>query len=166
MKADAIVYTSRSGFTKKYAEMLGEMLNLSAYSLKDSASDISRKAEIIYLGWLFANCVKDFSKARKRYNICAVCGVGLCETGENVSEVRKTTDIPCGIPLFTLQGGFERESLKGINKLLISMIEKGLSNQKERSETDEKMLELIKHSADYTDAENLKSVIEWYRASD
>ena len=80
-----------------------------------------------------------------------------------IYEVRKATSIPDNIPLFTLRGGIDRSKLKGVDKLMISMLTKGLAAQKQRSEQDESMLELLGKNADYVKPENLADVLKWYR---
>lgn len=118
---------------------------------------------MIYLGWIHASHVKGYSKAAKRFDLCAVCGVGLCDTGTLISEVRKATAIPADIPLFTLQGGFDRSKLKGMDKLMISMLIKGLASQKQRSAQDDRMLELLRKEENYVSPENLAGILQWYR---
>lgn len=46
---------------------------------------------------------------------------------------------------------------------MISMLTKGLAAQKQRSEQDESMLELLGKNADYVKPENLADVLKWYR---
>lgn len=164
MKAKAIIYTSNSGHTTKYAEMLGNKLNLPIYSLKEAGKKLEKGTKIIYMGWLFANSVKCYKKAAKRYNIIAVCGVGLCDTGQLINEVRKATKLPDSIPLFTIQGGMDKSKLRGINKLLINMLTKGLQSQKERSEQDEHMLSLLQNDVSYVSEDNLTEFIKYYEA--
>ena len=118
---------------------------------------------MIYLGWIHASHVKGYSKAANRFNLCAVCGVGLCDTATLTSEVRKATSIPEGIPLFTLQGGMDRSRLKGMDKLMISILAKGLAAQKQRSAQDDRMLELLSRDESYVSPENLSGVLQWYR---
>ena len=163
MKPTAIVYTSNTGHTRQYALSLGEQIGLPAYSLEDAGSHLSGGSPVIYLGWIHASHVKGFSKASSRFDLCAVCGVGLCDTGTLISEVRKATSIPEGIPLFTLQGGIDRGRLKGMDKLMISMLTKGLASQKHRSAQDERMLELLSKDENYVSPENLAGLLQWYR---
>ena len=163
MKPTAIVYTSNTGHTRQYALLLGEKLDLPVYSLDDVGSQLSGGSPVIYLGWIHASHVKGYSKAAKRFDLCAVCGVGLCDTGTLLSEVRKTTAIPADIPLFTLQGGIDRSRLKGMDKLMISMLIKGLASQKQRSAQDDRMLELLRKDENYVSPENLAGVLQWYR---
>ncbi len=56
---------------------------------------------------------------------------------------KKANSLPETTPLFTMQGGMDKTKLRGINKLMIKMLTKGLSSQKERSENDGRMLELL-----------------------
>lgn len=162
MPIKAIVYTSNNGFTKQYAEMLGEKISLPIYSLKEVPRQISKGDGIIYLGWICANHIKGFSRAAKRFSVYAVCGVGLCDTGTLNAEVRKATNIPEQIPLFTLQGGFDRNSLKGISKFMISMLTKGLASQSKRTAQEDRMLRLLSKDANYVSKENLRDILEWY----
>ena len=163
MKPTAIVYTSNTGHTRQYALLLGEQIGLPAYSLEDAGSHLSGGSPVIYLGWIHASHVKGFSKASSRFDLCAVCGVGLCDTGTLISEVRKATSIPEGIPLFTLQGGIDRGRLKSMDKLMISMLTKGLASQKQRSAQDDRMLELLSKDENYVSPENLAGLLQWYR---
>ena len=163
MKPTAIVYTSNTGHTRQYALLLGEQTGLPVYSLDEANAQLSGGSPVIYLGWLHASHVKGYSKAAKRFALCAVCGVGLCDTGTLTDQVRKATSIPEGIPLFTLQGGIDRSRLKGMDKLMISMLTKGLASQKHRSAQDERMLELLSKDENYVSPENLAGLLQWYR---
>ena len=163
MKPTAIVYTSNMGHTRQYALLLSQQLGLPVYSLEEANSKRSGGSPVIYLGWIHASHVKGYGKAAKRFPICAVCAVGLCDTGTLTAEVRKATAIPTDIPLFTLQGGMDRGRLKGMDKLLISMLTKGLSDQKQRSAQEERMLELLRRDESYVSPENLADVLQWCR---
>ena len=163
MKPTAIVYSSNTGHTRKSALLLGEQIGLPAYSLEEAGSQLSGGSPVIYLGWLHASHVKGYAKAARRFDLRAVCAVGLCDTGTLTDQVRNATSIPEGIPLFTLQGGIDRSRLKGMDKLMISMLTKGLSSQKQRSAQDERMLELLSRDESYVSLENIAEVLRWYR---
>ena len=162
MMPTAIVYTSKTGFTRQYAQLLGKRLGLPVYSLEDALYGLDQGSPILYLGWIHASAIRDYRKAAKNFSVCAVCGVGLCDTGTLTDQVRKATAIPASIPLFTLQGGFDRSKLKGLDKLMISMLVKGLSSQKQRSEQDERMLALLQTDGNYVSPDNLKEILDWY----
>ena len=69
------------------------------------------------------------------------------------------------MPLFTLQGGIDRSQLRGLHKLIIAMLTKGLTDQKERSAQDERTLELLRGDANLVSSENLSDVLQWYRTA-
>ena len=163
MKPTAIVYTSGTGHTRQYALLLSEQIGLPACSLEEAGSQLSGGSPVIYLGWLHASHVKGYAKAARRFYLRAVCSVGLCDTGTLTDQVRKATSIPEDIPLFTLQGGINRSRLKGMDKLMISMLTKGLASQKQRSAQDERMLELLSKDENYVSPENLARLLQWYR---
>lgn len=163
MKPTAIVYTSGTGHTRQYALLLAEQLGLPVYTLEEAAAQLPGGSPVIYLGWLHASHVKGYVKAARRFDLRAVCAVGLCDTGTLTDQVRKATAVPEDIPLFTLQGGIDRSRLKGMDKLMISMLTKGLATQKQRSAQDERMLELLSRDESYVRLENLSEVLRWYR---
>ena len=163
MKPAAIVYTSGTGHTRQYALLLGEQIGLPPFSLEEANAQLSGGSPVIYLGWLHASHVKGYSKAASRFDLRAVCAVGLCDTGTLTDQVRKATSIPEGIPLFTLQGGIDRGRMKGMDKLMISMLTKGLASQKQRSAQDDRMLELLSKDASYVSTEKLWQVLQWFK---
>ena len=163
MLPTAIVYTSGTGHTRQYALLLAEQLGLPACSLEEADSHLSGGSPVIYLGWLHTSHVKGYAKAARRFDLRAVCAVGLCDTGTLTDQVRKATSIPVDIPLFTLQGGIDRGRLKGMDKLMISMLTKGLASQKQRSAQDDRMLELLSRNESYVSSENIAEVLQWYR---
>ena len=157
-----IVYTSNTGHTAEYSKMLGAKIGLPVYSLNEAAKKLQKGTEIIYLGWLFANNIKGYKKATKKYKISAICAVGLCDTGTAVAEVRKANSISEETPLFTMQGGMDKTKRRGINKFMINMLTKGLSSKKERTENDERMLELLTHDKNYVSEENITAFMKWF----
>ena len=158
----AIVYTSNTGHTAKYAKILGEKTGLPVYALSGAQKQLSSGTEIIYLGWLFANGIKGYKKAAKKYKISAICAVGLCDTGTALDEVRKANALSEEIPLFTMQGGMDKTKLRGINKFMINMLTKGIDSKKDRTEEDERMLYLLKNDKNYVSEDNTSAFMEWY----
>ncbi len=158
----AIVYTSNTGFTKEYAEMLKYKLSLPLFDLDEAKKNLEKGTEIIYMGWLFASSVKGYKKASRRYKVKAVCGVGLADTGCLLEEVRKAISLPESVPLFTIQGGMRLSKLKGINKSMIKMLTKVFLSKKNPTDEDKRMVELLTTEASYVKEENLSAFLEWY----
>ncbi len=160
----AIIYTTNAGTTEKYAKMIGEKIGLPVYPL--SSAPIQKGSEILYLGWVMASSVKGYKKARRKYNVKAVCGVCMASTGSQLPEVRKQNGVPQDTPVFTLQGGFDINKLHGIYKFMMNIVKKasvkGLSEKPDRTPEEDDMLEMMLHGGDRVSEENLKELLDWY----
>ena len=161
----AIVYTSKCGHTEEYAKILGNLTRLPVYSLKDARKQLERGTPVIYLGWLMANSVKGLKRAARKFKVSAVCSVGLCDTGTFLSKVREANNLQEDFPLFTMQGGLDKDKLHGIYKLIIKILIKALSSEKERDESDERMLNALTNGESYVSEENTAAFMEWYAQS-
>ena len=165
MKAQAIVYTSNTGYTREYALMLGEKTNLPVYSLQESSGKIARDSSVVYLGWLMAGKVQGYADAAKQYSVEAVCGVGMGSTGSQIEDVRKNNSIPESTPVFTLQGGFDMNKLRGVYKMMMQVMKKTvgkkLAEKPDRTPDEEEMLDLLLHGGSRVSEENLAAVLEW-----
>lgn len=165
MKPTAIVYTSNTGFTARYAALLSKETGLPAYSMKEAGKKLSKGASIIYLGWLFTNNVKGYDKASFKYDIRVVCGVGLCPTGSMLAEVRQAAKLPEALPLFTVQGGMDLAKLKGTHKFMIKALTKILLSKTYKSEEEKAMLDLLQKGGDFVDKVKLKDLLHWYQTN-
>ena len=159
----AIVYTSNTGHTAAYAALIGEKLGLPVYTAKAAWKVLPAGTKILYLGWLCAGTVKGYARVAKRYTLCAVCGVGLGDTGSQTEAVRKTANIPATVPLFTLQGGMDYARLRGVNKWMIDMLTRMLES-KTRTPEEEAMLALIRKGGNYVGEAHLTELLAWYEA--
>ena len=84
----AIIYTSNTGSTAEYAQLLGKKLNLPVHSLQQAKNKVLAGSEIIYLGWIMAGGIKGYKEAAKLYKVRAGCGIGMGQTGTQLKEVR------------------------------------------------------------------------------
>ena len=162
MRPQAIVYTSNTGHTERYAQLLSGRTGLPAYPLKEARQQLDRGEAVLYLGWVCASKVQGYQAAAKAFRVCAVGAVGLSDTGTQLAEIRRATALPAETPLYTLQGGIDRSRLKGMNKLIIAALTRGLAAQKRRTEQEERMLELLGKDASYVCLGNLTALLAWY----
>lgn len=160
----AIVYTSETGHTAAYANILGQQTGLPVLELSQAMKTLPRGTPVVFMGWLFASYVKGYNKAAKYFDIRCVCAVGLCDTGALLQEVRKAISLPEGTPLFTLQGGMDHGKLQGINKFMIRMLLKMLEKNKHPTEDDLRMLELVKYGGYFVCPENTQAFMQWYQS--
>lgn len=165
---EAIVYTSNTGSTAEYAQFLGKELNLPVYSIKQAENKVSCGSEVIYLGWIMAGEIKGYKKAVKSYKVCAVCGVGMGQTGTQLKEIRDKNAISQRVPLFTLQGNFDVKKLHGMYRFMMNVMVKtagkGLANKTDRTPEEDDMLDMMVNGGKRVSLQNLKAVTEWYKS--
>lgn len=168
LRIKAIIYTSNTGFTKKYADILGEELEIPVYEFKEAKQNINKTDEIIYMGWIMAGGIKNYEKARKKYNIKAVCSVGMGRPNEKQYQelIQRYHNKE---KLFYLQGGFDKNKLRGIYKFMMSSMEKiikpKLEEKENKTEEEIEMLEMLDGKKDCVKKENLNEIINWIRNS-
>lgn len=113
-----------------------------------------------------AGSVKGYAEAAKRYQVRAVCGVGMGQAGTQTDSARKKSAIPAGIPLFTLQGNFDVKKLHGVYRLMMEIMVKtagkGLAEKSDRTPEEDDMLDMMLHGGERVKAENLSAVLDWY----
>lgn len=164
---NAIIYTTNTGSTEHYAKLLAHETGLPAYSLAEAKKKVYPRIEVIYMGWIMASSVKGYAEAAKRYHVCAVCAVGMGQTGTQTDVVRKKNRIPVNIPIFTLQGNFDIAKLHGPYRLMMEIMVKtagkGLANKSDRTPEEDDMLDMMLHNGNRVSIDNLGSVLNWYR---
>ena len=113
-----------------------------------------------------AGAVKGYAAAAKRYQVLAVCGVGMGQTGTQTESVREKSAVPAAIPLFTLQGNFNVKKLHGVYRLMMEIMVKtagkALAAKKGRTPAEDDMLDMMLHGGERVKAENLDAVLNWY----
>lgn len=163
---ETIVYTSNTGSTARYAQLLAQATGLSACSAEEAKKKLPAQTEIIYLGWIMAGNVVGYQDAAKKYRIRAVCAVGMGKTGAQTEGVREKNAIPAGIPLFTLQGNFDVKKLRGVYRFMMSLMVKtagkALAEKTDRTPEEDDMLDLMRSGGERVSMDNLKAVLDWY----
>ena len=164
----AIIYISNTGSTAEYAKLLGKELNLPVHSLQQAKTNVPAGSEIIYLGWIMAGGIKGYKEAARKYKVCAVCGVGMGQTGTQLKEVRDKNAIPQRIPLFTLQGNFDVKKLHGLYRFMMNVMVKtagkSLAAKTDRTPQEDDMLDMMVNGGKRVSLQNLKAVTEWYKS--
>ena len=161
---EAIIYTSNTGFTRKYAVMLGDKTGLPVYEL-DEADKLEKGSEVIYMGWLKAGSVVGYKKVKNRYNVKCLCCIGMAMPVKEVKDKMVNKYGNDNRAVFYLQGGYDYKKLSGINKSMMKVMTKvvvpKLLAKTERSEAEEDMLKALTMGLDAVKEENLNEIINW-----
>ena len=165
MNIKAIIYTSNTGYTRKYAQMLALKTGLEAFELGKVPGKISKGSSVIYMGWLKAGRLMGIDKAAKEYSLAAVCAVGMgAQNSSQAAGVQRTYRLQ--VPVFYLQGGFDMDKLHGMDRFMMRCMVKlqlpRLEKKKNRTAEEEDMLMFMKKGGDKVSEKNLGSILNWY----
>lgn len=150
----AILYSSSTGFTRRYAELLGEKTGLLCYALGGTRQP-PKGSEVIYLGWLRAGGLVGLRRAAKRFRVRAVGVVGMSPTpnGKAMEDM--------SLPAFYLPGGYRPEELKGLDKLMMGAMGRMLAKKAPKDEEAAMMARAFQEGCDFFDPERLGAVVEF-----
>ena len=163
----AIVYTSETGHTARYAALLSKATGLPAMTLREAKKTLPPKEKIFYLGWLMAGGVKGFKTAQKRFTLRGVTAVGMspAANGFLLDRAKQTGGIVDGTRVFYLQGGYAGDRLHGVHRLMMKTMEssmgKKLAAKPNRTPEEESMLSLLRDGRDCVREENLTEILDW-----
>ena len=150
-----IVYESKTGHTKKYAEMLAEKLKIDCIALQDYKQE---QEDIIFLAWVFADQIKGYSKIKHRANIICTIAVGINPySKENDEKLIQTNQV--NTPFFYLPGGIDYTKLKGISKILLKLVTD--QRIKENKPEDKEVIPIMKMGGSLVKEENLIPIMEY-----
>lgn len=168
-----VVYKSKTGYTKKYAQWLSQELSCDIKeNSKLTLKDLTPYDTIIYGGGLYAVGINGLSLIKKNFDSLKdkkliVFAVGATPPREKdlqkVWEANLTEEQRSSIHTFYCRGGFDFSKLSTGNKLLMNMMKKKLQSMKNPDEDALGMLEAFDKPVDFTDKNNLLPLLALVR---
>ncbi|MFH5835931.1 flavodoxin domain-containing protein [Proteiniclasticum sp. C24MP] len=178
MKA-AVVYSSKTGFTRKYAHWIAEDLSLEAYDLKYDLNEVKNLKEVlsgidtlIFGGGLYAIGINGLKKVMDEDQVDGIPNVFVFCTGlslrseevqreifeNNLKDVEKKN-----VKLYYYRGGFDFRKLSFIDRLLMRLMKLKIDMKKKKRPltSDEKgMLAVFHRQVDFTDRELIRDLVQ------
>ena len=160
-----IIYASNTGHTEKYAKILQEDLNIPAYPI-NSIPDVHKGKEVIYLGWIMGGNIVGYKKVSKLCDVKCVIGVGMTPESPEMTEIlRSKTGVGPETAVFYLQGGYDAKKLKGVNKMIMKVVEPKIRQRFEGMSEEEKnenpTYKMLNGGYSVVSEERLGEVIAW-----
>lgn len=168
-----VVYKSKTGFTKKYAKWIAEVLSADIFDASEvNVNMLITYDTIIYGGSLYAvgiNGVKLITQNIKRLKDkkVVVFATGASPSSENViNEVKDKNFTPEQqkyIKFFYLRGGFNYSKLNFFDKALMTLLKWKIKNKKQEELTPDEigMLALYDKPVDFTMRKNIDRIITY-----
>lgn len=169
-----IIYGSKYGTTKKYAEELSRRTNIKAISFKDVNHQINDYDVIIYLGGLYAGGILGMSKTLKKLNNIAskkiiIATVGLSDPKDEVNKSNIRNNIKNQMPkkffekakIFHLRGGIDYSKLNFAHKTMMKLLYNAVKNLPKEKLTaeDRAMIETYNKKVNFIDFSSLDEII-------
>ena len=174
-----IIYTSQTGFTKRYAEWIAEKTGGDLLELKDAqkkSDDYFKDFDAIcYGGWLMAaNVVKVkwfFEKTNnwKNKRLALFCVGGSPNDNPDVDVFLQnviTEEQRKYIKVFYCQGGFNYEKMKTPSRIAMKMFVSALKNKKDATEKEKVMAEKMASSYDISDIKYIEPIVMYLGEKD
>ena len=166
-----VIYTSQTGFTKRYAEWISEASGAECVEFKQSKKkNLSDYDAIIYGGWFMAGGIKNLDWFKKQISSLAAAGKKIMVYGVGGSPA-DSPEIPTAmrrnftdeewnsLKTFYCPGGYNYEKMSVFSKVMMKMFTKMLANKKDASEEDKKMAQMISHSYDISDRKYIEPIL-------
>jgi menaquinone-dependent protoporphyrinogen IX oxidase len=167
----AVIYKSKTGFTKQYAVWLAEALEADLLEAsKTKVPQLAAYDTIIYGGGLYAsgiNGVKlisqhlDQLKGKKIVVFATGLSPARAETINEVRDKNFTAEAQKQIRFFYLRGGFDFNKLKPLDKVVMSLMKRMIQGKKEKKPDEREMLTAFDQPVDYSDRQNIAAIVKY-----
>ena len=172
-----VIYTSKRGSTKQYAEWIAEELGCEALPLSDALKegiDLHDYGCVIYGGWIRGSGIVDFDKFAKMLDPeimgrLIVYGTGFAdETAENYAQVwgysigKIDPKNECGAILYILGGRYVPDEVTGMDRFLMKIMRAVLlsGSTPDSKLRANKIKDRIDNGVDMVKKENIASLVK------
>lgn len=179
MKKAVVVYQSKYGSTKKYAQWIAQELSCDIFERKDIEADqLNNYDVIIYGGGLYAGraggidlITKSFPHIKDKNIIVFTCGLADLNDSDNVAHIKVglnkvlTPQMQNSIKLFHMRGGIDYSKLSIIHKSMMAMLHKMILKKDCSSlrQEDKQFLETYGKAVDFTDKNTIKPLVAYVK---
>lgn len=168
-----VVYKSKSGFVKKYAEWIANELDADiTEASKVSVKSLKDYENIIFGGGLYAVGINGIQLITKNFTTLKSKNIIVFASGaspfreEILAEIQQNNFTPEQsehIKLFYLRGGFEYSKLNLIDKGLMHLLKFKLKNKRNLTPDDKGMLAAFDTPVDFTRQQNIEALISYVK---
>lgn len=156
-----VVYTSKTGFTKKYAEWIAQALECEVKGMKEiNLSELNQYDQVIYGGWIMGGMVSGYDKI-KALNLKSliVFASGMSLPTETLRQtIAEQNSIPSD-DFYYFEGGYAPQKVGFMGKTMVRMIAGNIKKKENKTEEDLHMLQMVE-GADHTEKSAIGELIQ------
>lgn len=171
MNKTVVLFQSKYGSTKKYADWLSEELSCDVINTKDAdISEIQRYDTVILGGGIYAGGIAGISFIKKHYaklkdKRIAVFAVGASPYDEKSMEQLRARHFKAdlaGIPCFYCRGAWNEDIMSWRDSTLCGMLKKAVSKTDPTNYEpwESALMQAMGSNCDWTDRKNLEPIIK------
>ena len=170
-----VVYKSKYGSTKKYAEWIAEELNSYIFDMKNITVDFLLKYDvIIYGGGLYAEIInglyiitKNFDKFKDKKIVVFTTGITPLDVRDYydklVYEKNFKTEETRKIKVFNFLGKMILEELSPVHRTAIKGLKKIMSLKENPTDMEKLLIKLCDANGDFSDKEAIFELIKYVK---
>ncbi len=166
-----VVYRSKTGFARKYAEWIAEELAADIFEAsRVSIGKLTAYDAIIYGGGVYISGINGVELITRNLDKLAGKRIAVFATGatpgreEEIREIRDKNFSQAQqekIGFFYLRGGFDFHRLKPVDKALMTLLKWKLRMKKNPTADERGMLAAYEQPADFTRRKNIAALISY-----
>lgn len=165
-----IVYYSKTGFTKRYAQWIAEALEGECIPFeKRGEVRLADYDAVLFGSWLHAGSIQKIGWFKKQLRDLRGKKMGVFAVGATPAEateiVRQTFEKSFNeeerscVRCFYLQGGLDYDKMGGVDRMMMRMLCKIISSKKQRTPEDDAMQQMISRSFDAADRKYIAPIV-------
>ena len=170
-----VIYKSKYGSTKAYAEWIAEALGCEAKEAKSvKADDLLAYDTIVYGGGLYAEVINGVHLITKNLEKLSGKKIAVFSTGITplscqeyydtlVVEKNFTPDQLAQIRVFNFMGKMVLDELSLVHRTALKTLKKIMSNKEHPSDMEKLLIELCDADGDFSDKEAIAPLIEYIK---
>jgi menaquinone-dependent protoporphyrinogen IX oxidase len=169
-----VVYRSKTGFTKKYAEWIAEELDADLKHAADVSTETLLNYEnIVYGGGLYAAGINGIGliktnlpklRSKKIAVFATGCTPPRQATTQEIMDKNFSASELQRLHFFYMRGGFDYSRLGLVDKIAMSLLKIKLKNKKHPTADDKGMLALYGHPVDFSSRRNIQPLVDYMRS--
>lgn len=180
MSDTVVIYKSKYGFTKQYAQWISEELSADLFDIKSiKIEDFQKYQTIIYGGGIYAGglngaqlITKSYESIKNKNIVVFTCGLTNPNDIENLQTINEGLDrsfpgeIKSKIKIFNLRGGIDYPKLSFFDKTIMKMFNKILEKKspEQINEDDKKLINSNGEKVDFTDKKYIIPIVSYVKS--
>lgn len=170
-----VIYKSKYGSTKQYAERIAQELGCQCFDAKDiKAEDLTEYDNIVYGGGLYAEVINGLSLITKNIEKLKDKKIAVFSTGitpldcsdyydKMVIEKNFKNGLPENIKVFNFLGKMVLSELSLVHRTALKSLKKIMSNKENPTDMEKLLIELCDADGDFSDFGFAKELIKYVK---